>query len=142
MDRTVSSVKQWASTLVTTGEPQCVVPRKRALHTDVLPLPQANRFTATAPSSSSKRQRLDDRKKFAVDIGAGSATFCVEFLEANPNGYALAIDIIEPKFFGDTFRYICSLGYSTIERSMMIFSIKAYWDVCLLDIIRMSTTPM
>ena len=99
MDRTVSSVEQCASTLVTTGEPQCGDKWKHPLHTDDLPQPQATCFTATAPSSSSKRQRLDDRKKYAVDIGAGSATFCIEFLEANPNGYALAIDIIEPKVF-------------------------------------------
>jgi hypothetical protein len=56
-------------------------------------------FIAAANSSSSKRQRLDNRKVYAVDIGAGSASFCIEFLEANPNGYALAIDIIEPKVF-------------------------------------------
>ena len=99
MDRTVSSVEQWASSLVTTGEPQCVDSRQRSLHTHTMPLLQANSFTATTPSSSSKRLRLDDRKKFAVDIGAGSATFCIEFLEANPDGYALAIDIIEPQVF-------------------------------------------
>ncbi len=92
-------MEQCASTLVTTGEPQCGDSRKRSLHTDILPLLQATCLTATAPSSSFKRQRLDDRKKFAVDIGAGSATFCIEFLEANPNGYALAIDIIEAKLF-------------------------------------------
>ena len=55
--------------------------------------------TTTANSSSSKRQRLADRQRYAVDIGAGSATFCIEFLEANPTGLALAIDIIAPEVF-------------------------------------------
>ena len=99
MELTASSVEQCASTPVTTGEPQCGVPRQRALHTDTLPQLQAICSTATANSSSSKRQRIANRQRYAVDIGAGSGTFCIEFLEANPTGLALAIDIIAPEVF-------------------------------------------
>jgi hypothetical protein len=99
MELTASSVEQCASTPVTTGEPQCGVPRQRALHTDNLPQLQAICSTATANSSSSKRQRIANRQRYAVDIGAGSATFCIEFLEANPTGLALAIDVIEAEVF-------------------------------------------
>ncbi len=73
--------------------------RQRALHTDNLPQLEAICSTATANSRSSKRQRIADRQRYAVDIGAGSAAFCIEFLEANPTGLALAIDIIESEVF-------------------------------------------
>jgi len=94
-----STMGQCASTLVTTGEPQ-----RGDVWKHPFPAPSATQRPATctiaaANSSSSKRQRLDDRKIYAVDIGAGSATFCIEFLEANPNGFALAIDIVEPVVF-------------------------------------------
>ena len=59
----------------------------------------AKRTRTDAIAQQRKRSRLTQLDPVAVDIGAGSCTFCIEFLESNPTGVALAIDIMEPAEF-------------------------------------------
>ena len=59
----------------------------------------AKRTRTDVIAQQSKRSRLTQFDPVAVDIGAGSCTFCIEFLESNPTGVALAIDIMEPAEF-------------------------------------------
>ena len=68
---------QFASTQVTTEEPQCGDEWQHPLHTFALPQPEATCSIATATSGSSKRQRIDDLSPISFNLLKKIIILCV-----------------------------------------------------------------